>query len=593
MLPPHSLSKLGTRSGIPKDLCLRQDESPRLILDTHSNSATTFPPRNISAHDLYQTTSTSQLDLLEALALEPDDSDGITLHQGFLTMRNPKSDDISNDIQLLACETNYAFKVSEPALTNATAISQEWSSNQDSSNPIAKNMSPRTKLREQHRAAVAPSFSLTKPERKLTQKYEDRCIKDVEYTDSFLLKPPAPSNSSQILAEVRKRMSAIASRELLRRIIVDRAIGSDCIHQLRVESMDENDPKPSSDTSRSSGSRSAGSTPLEPFYLDDLPLRIKHTAGLLPERPWRQHLKIRRSIVSTLAPQTTVRSFRSSFNVEARNGRATDASDHEVVLKSTPYSLTSFSFRHGDIRVKRHSRPISESARNSSARPSLTTTTDGPDRRVTGAEDEEGPADEGLDLPAFQMAISGATSYHWMNECEDCLIDGPHPRLEDLEIKLDELLKWWSEIGLDEGPLVQSDLTAGKERREVLSRRRRRRQVNLEARAENSLSVVGTPEMGQGLNINADADGEDLISPSPYEDMEKEGEGSNGGTDEKEEYNHGGEASLPPSPMQSIGPSALARLETFVPMGFNVDHDLRDFLKWRSECVDSTVEGDI
>jgi hypothetical protein len=54
-----------------------------------------------------------------------------------------------------------------------------------------------------------------------------------------------------------------------------------------------------------------------------------------------------------------------------------------------------------------------------------------------------------------------------------------------------------------------------------------------------------------------------------------------------------GETSLPPSPMQRIGPGALARPESFVPMGCNVDHDLSDYLKWKSECVSSTAEGDI
>jgi hypothetical protein len=93
--------------------------------------------------------------------------------------------------------------------------------------------------------------------------------------------------------------------------------------------------------------------------------------------------------------------------------------------------------------------------------------------------------------------------------------------------------------------------------------------------------------MCQGLSINAEVYSEDLRSPPPYEELEKEGGGSKG------KDNHNSEASRPPSPMQSISPSTLVRLDSFVPMGFNVDHDLRDFLKWKSECVDGTVEGDI
>jgi hypothetical protein len=595
--PPHSLSKFDTRSGISKDLCLRQDKSPRLILESPSNSAITFSPPNKSVYELYQTTSTSQIDLLEALALEPNGRDGKTPHQESPTMRNPNSDDLSKDIQQLIRETNHAFKVSESALTTATVKGQEWYPNQDSSNIITRKMSPRTEPRRQYRAAIPPTIPLTKPEQTIPQKGDSHDFNDSDFMHSMMLKPPAPSNSPQTLAEIRKRLSATPSRERFKQIIVDRRAESDRIHQLKFENLSENNPRLSSETSRSTESGSTGSTPLEPFHLDDLPLRIRLAAGLLAERPGRQRIEIRHSVASTITPQTAVRSFSSPPNTKSRNEQATVASEHEVVLKSTNYSLTSLGFRHGDIRVKRRPRSATKSGTISTARASFTishTTIDQAGSSLTRLEDEHGLADEELDLQGFQMAISGATGYHWMNECEDCLIDGPHPRLEDLEIKLDELLKWWSEIGLNAGGLVQSEPTAEKERWKAALRSRRRREVNAEARAENSLRVVRPPEMCQGLKANPEGDGEDLISPPPYEDLEIEGEAN--AKDERDRQGedcHNGEASLPPSPMQSIGPSALARLETFVPIGFNVDHDLGDFLRWKRECVDSTVEGDI
>jgi hypothetical protein len=83
------------------------------------------------------------------------------------------------------------------------------------------------------------------------------------------------------------------------------------------------------------------------------------------------------------------------------------------------------------------------------------------------------------------------------------------------------------------------------------------------------------------------------VSSPLYEESDKEGKSSKGGRDEKGKEYYNGEASVPPSLMQTICPSALARLETFVSMGSNVDRDLRDFLKWKSECVGSTVERDI
>jgi hypothetical protein len=65
------LSKFDSRSGTLQDLRLRPEESPRLILVSRSSSVFTFLPPNTSVDNLYQTTSTSQLDLLQALALEP------------------------------------------------------------------------------------------------------------------------------------------------------------------------------------------------------------------------------------------------------------------------------------------------------------------------------------------------------------------------------------------------------------------------------------------------------------------------------------------------------------------------------------------
>ena len=582
--PPHSLWKFDTRSGISKGLCLKQ-ESPRLILESRSNSATTSPTPNTSVHKFYQTTPISQIDLLEALALEPDGRDDKTPHQESPTMRNPNSDDLSENIQQLICETNHAIKVSGSSFTTATTKGQEWYPNKDSSNIITRKMSPRTEPRGLCRAPVPHTISLTPPEQTIPQKDDSHAFNHSDYMHSIMLKPPVPSNSQQILAEIRKRRSAISSREHFKQIIVDERAESDRIHQLKVANSAEKNSRPSSETSRSTESGSTESTPLEPFHLDDLPLRIRLAAGLLAEGPGRQRIEVRRSTASTITPQT-VRSFSSPPTTKARKGRAADANEHEVILKSTNYSLTSLGFRHGNIRVKRRARSVTRSGSSFTASSSLTisrTTIDRIESSTTRIGDEDRPADDELDLPEFQMAISSATNYHWMKECKDCLADCQHPGLDDLEVKLDEILKWWSEIGLDAGSLVQSQPIAEKERWKAASRSRRRREVNAEASVENSLSVVGPLERCQGLKINAERNGEDLISPPPYEESDTEGEGSTGRRDEKGKDNRNGEASFPPSPMQSISPSALARSDNFVPMGFNVDHDLRDFLKWKSE----------
>jgi hypothetical protein len=134
-------------------------------------------------------------------------------------------------------------------------------------------------------------------------------------------------------------------------------------------------------------------------------------AGLLVEGPGGQRVGFQRSITSTIAPQTSVRSFSSQPTTKGRKGRATDASAHEVVLKSTNYSLTSLGFRHGNIRVKQRARSVTKSGTSFTARSSLTishTTITLEESKAAPIEDEDEPVYDELDLSGFQIAILGS-----------------------------------------------------------------------------------------------------------------------------------------------------------------------------------------
>lgn len=595
--PPRSLSKLDTGLGTPKDLYLGPDELPQLTLGSRSDSAIDFLPSNTSVKNLYQTISTSQIDLLEALALEPK-VDGDKTHKESLAIRNPNSNNLSKDIQQLIRETNHAFKAAEFVLTDAITTSQKLHSNPDSFNLITTKMSPPIEPRRQYGSPVPPKVVVTQSESALTQDHKEHRISG----SNFRYKTPAPRDSPLILAEMRKRLSIVSSQERFRHTIMNRRTESDGIDHLRADSLVENNLRPSSETTRSTASGSTGSTPLEPFHLEDLPLRIKLAEGLLPDGRKLQRIKIRRSTASTLTlkKSTAVRSSNSGpFNLEVGRAQYTSVSKSEVVLKSTNFSLTTSRFKHGDIRMERRLRSSKKSGTNYTARASLADsqyTSDQAESSNSRLKNDDGAADQELDLPGFQMAISGATNYHWMNECENWLTDGPNPRLEDLEVKVDELVKWCDDFGLDMGRLVKSHLPGERElQEEVLQRRRRRgRRAHSEATAEDAPSVAGLLEVCRHLRIDAEGNGEDLLTSHPaYEAAKMEGEASSkGARDEKGKGAHEGEALLPPSPMQCFDPSTLAKPETFVPMGFNVDHDLRDYLKWKSECVEDTPEGD-
>jgi hypothetical protein len=57
--------------------------------------------------------------------------------------------------------------------------------------------------------------------------------------------------------------------------------------------------------------------------------------------------------------------------MEARNGQHIRVSKHEIVLKSTNFSLTSLGYKHGDIRVQHRFRPSEKSGTIPTERSSL------------------------------------------------------------------------------------------------------------------------------------------------------------------------------------------------------------------------------
>jgi hypothetical protein len=116
--------------------------------------------------------------------------------------------------------------------------------------------------------------------------------------------------------------------------------------------------------------------------------------------------------------------------------------------------------------------------------------------------------------------------------------------------------------------VVHSDPTAEKGRSKAALRGRRRKEANAESTAGNYLNVVEPVVICQGLEINAERKGEDLVSLLYMKNQIKRVEFQEEEI-KKDTENLNGEALLPSSPMQSIGPSALVRLDTFVPIGFN------------------------
>jgi len=179
-----------------------------------------------------------------------------------------------------------------------------------------------------------------------------------------------------------------------------------------------------------------------------------------------------------------------------------------ATIRSTPYTLTSPLFRHGNIRIER---------------PRL--------RR------KEARANNALDWTAFQIAISGT-----MND-EDGKTDNVERNFDEQE--LDELMEWWDSFHLPMGEIV----------REIPKVKR--------------MVVYIKDKNNQETRWKAGSGVEKRLST----------EGTTWGVKMEEEHVD----SLPTSPMQDLVPPNSS--DSIIPMGYNLGHDLGDFLSWEVQHV--------
>ncbi|KAI1766672.1 hypothetical protein GGR53DRAFT_485461 [Hypoxylon sp. FL1150] len=220
------------------------------------------------------------------------------------------------------------------------------------------------------------------------------------------------------------------------------------------------------------------------------------------------------------------------------------ANSDYLFLQSSPCSITSPGFRHGPIRL---------------AKSDLI-----PDMKV-GAE-------EGLDWTAFQMAISGGAG-DWLSESDDTI------RRREAE-EVDELVDWFGSLNFKTpGNLVTRDFeipsptstTSGEEYSDV---------SYTEIEKDNPYSPhhqwqrLRRKVAAQSRQLDLDMSGLELdTSKMRLDDQGKE-------YDCRESY-----ASLPQSPMLDLRVIRTPDGDDMdvVPMGYNLGHDLGDFLKWEAE----------
>ncbi|KAM0359343.1 hypothetical protein HYE67_008206 [Fusarium culmorum] len=240
---------------------------------------------------------------------------------------------------------------------------------------------------------------------------------------------------------------------------------------------------------------------------------------------------------------------------------AIEETDEYYYLKSTPYTLTKPSFRHGPITLAK-------------------------------AEVEKGikKMDDTLDWTAFQMAILGGAG----DLFQDMSVD------EDTK-QVEEITSWFDTFGFETyGVLVPGDVPEPEPEPEA-EPAHVHAQATPSLRSSSHSTFSSTPstidtDIDLPIPVGAEFPSGFWNAPAPGQDLDKAkffnstglkrwvGEGR---PKRPTSYSED-EESLPPSPMMplvvhmSVGE---ADIPDTVPMGYNLHHDLGDFLKWEAENV--------
>ncbi|KAF4343077.1 hypothetical protein FBEOM_2966 [Fusarium beomiforme] len=261
-------------------------------------------------------------------------------------------------------------------------------------------------------------------------------------------------------------------------------------------------------------------------------------------------------VAATAKVRSSIEPPASTLAAEATNMKMEENDDY-FYLKSTPYTLVQPSFRHGPITLAKAE--VGKGAKT---------------------------MDDTLDWTAFQMAILGGAG--------DLLQDTSS---EDDVQQVEEITAWFDTFGFETyGVLIPGDEPEPEPEPMAVSVS----EHTASMRSSGHSTLSSTPstvdtEIDLPIPVGAEFPSGFWNAPAPGQNLDKAkfynstglkrwvGEGR-----PKRPSSHSSEESLPPSPMMPLVVhmgNGEADIPDTVPMGYNLDHDLSDFLKWGAENV--------
>ncbi|KAH8682441.1 hypothetical protein BX600DRAFT_44605 [Xylariales sp. PMI_506] len=307
---------------------------------------------------------------------------------------------------------------------------------------------------------------------------------------------------------------------------------------------------------------------LTSFY-DDLPspglpspLLNQASAAFQPMRNPERYMLRKIPDLPTIPESISSATGRYSRNA-GTDAQSNGADNNYVFLKASPFTLMAPAFRHGPIRLAKSDLP--------------------PDPKLG--------ADDGLDWTAFQMAILGGAG--------DYFTDSEHMIREQEAEDVQALCDWWDEWNVEDvgGMRTRDDETLSPTTTPTLS-------------ADDPI-VVGINGVGDSYYLYDEIGQDNPYSPhhewqEPQRSRRQPRKLLDFDLDHlapcDKLYDGGGiskwtidgrnasRASLPQSPMLELRVITANNGDVdYIPMGYNLGHDLGDFLRWEAENVYADV----
>ncbi|KAI0837492.1 hypothetical protein F5Y06DRAFT_67194 [Hypoxylon sp. FL0890] len=533
--------------------------------------------------------------------------------------RQQSSASLTDNIQQLIQEADEAFKAVGSALAEAQLAESTFKElprlpTPDSS-PILKptSLDSQTRMPNPQLQAVASPTSLSKRNTSVPSGVKRKKSKKAKKTRSMRpsRKPAAPKSGAKSGPgwALSDNVTELFSGKFFRRIEVDEMLTPSQLEAYRLRRMSIMQSEKSTETFDTESS----DTPVDPFHLDDLPSRIRaasaepdvetptaekptpptfetvvrrdfaveggieesdanktptaasqldigeepieYNDAHFPTPPLRHAARFagrsQRTALPSIPETSAISASKDELYAKQNFGGNQDmvADSNYVFLQASPCSMTSPRFRHGPIRLA----------------------------KCDLMADIKLGADDGLDWTAFQMAISGGAG-DWFSESDDII------RRREAE-EIEELVDWFDSWKFSRpGGLVTQQFempsptstTSGEDYSDVsYTEIERDNPYSPHHRWQQELRRKAAAESRQ---LDRDMSGLEVdVSKMRPDDQDSNGSKEYGS---RESY-----ASLPQSPMLDL---RVIRNEEgddmdVVPMGYNLGHDLGDFLKWEAE----------